>query len=68
MNLIEAVKTGKPFRRKAWTHNDYMAWSGGHLAYGGGELVWASCKTRCHIAYRNDILIDDYEIFDEEKK
>lgn len=38
MNIIEALKSGKPFRRKGWVHADYWIIGGGPHAYAGGEM------------------------------
>ncbi len=67
MTLIEAVEKGKLFRQRSWTHNDWMFINGkGNSAYGGGELMWASSKTRCYIAYADQILGNDWIIIDSD--
>lgn len=47
MNIIEAIKSGKRFRRISWNTNDWISQDCGHL----------------HLKLkRNDIVADDWEI------
>lgn len=65
MNIQEAIETGKPFKRKSWTHADYLRVKskGG---YGGGELFWVRGSSRANLFYVSDILADNWEV--EERK
>lgn len=62
MNLIEAIKSGKKFRRQSWTNQNY--WVEDHLNGSGfsSELVDQQDEIgKIDIA---DLIADDYEIKD----
>jgi len=60
VDLIEAAKSGRPFRRKSWTHNDYMIFQ-------TEIIVWLSNNLSCSLNFKDSILADDYELKPEEK-
>ena len=55
MNILEAIKSGKRFRRPCWKNKDY--WEDGHLPEGNGFVL-----PEAHIegADVEDLLADDY--------
>ncbi len=61
MNIIEALKSGKPFRRKGWAHADYWIVGGGPDTYGGGEIIFLSNKQPVTVLFTNDVIKDDWE-------
>lgn len=70
MTIIEAMRSGKPFRRKAWTYAGWMILDSertvtGCKPYGGGELKWAHNRERATLFYHDDFAKDDWEIKDE---
>lgn len=66
MNLLEALKTGKPLRRKTWKRSP--AWpKGGHLALSSvvliGNLVEKDAGAHVPVC-SDDLLADDWEVKD----
>ena len=68
MNIQDAIKSGKPFRRPCWTHGDYIRIYGDGKSYGKGELTFLTCGALTHIKYADDLLADDYELKQEPRK
>lgn len=55
MNIIDAIKSGKPFRRKSWTHEDFFI-------VDGDDLRYLLTGDRTVLAHVSGILADDWEI------
>lgn len=55
MNIIEAIKSGKPFRRKPWTHAD-------HFVVDEDNFKYLISGDRTVIGNVNAILAEDWEI------
>ena len=60
MNIIEAVKSGKIFRRKSWTHGESV------IEMSDGLYFTPSYNAQRYIPCLSDIIADDWET--EEKK
>lgn len=70
MNLQEAIKSGRPFRRPCWTHADWIVvhkFPHELAAYGGGELKLQLSRTTYPLMFLNDLLADDWIIKEEPK-
>jgi hypothetical protein len=66
MNLIQAIKSGKPFRRKSWEHGCWIIVKGSPLCYGGGELYWQGENTRAVLSHVNELTANDWETYESE--
>lgn len=63
MNLIEAIKTGKPFRRSGWVNRVFILYQHGHFLEAESPHQtsrWA--EEMCRTSY--NFLADDWEIED----
>ena len=70
MTLPQVIETSirhmKPFRRRNWSHADYIEVVGfGQDNYGNGELHWTSGE-RARLFYITDLTADDWHIKGEE--
>lgn len=61
MTIQEAIKSGKPFRRKEWLVPDYLIIESGGLHR--NQLRWERLPHEYYIFFeKDDILADDWEI------
>lgn len=63
MNLQDAIRSGKPFRRPTWTHGDWLEVRKNPKTnpYGGGEICWyVQGDTIKALYYINDLLAEDW--------
>ena len=69
MNLQEAIKSGKPFRRPTWTHADWIVVHKfpKENPYMGGELRHLKADEFTTLSYLDDLLAEDWIVEGEVK-
>ena len=65
VEVIEKANDKKLFRRRSWTHADFVKVKGGPTSYGGGEIVWEATGERVTLCYKNDLAANDWHIAGE---
>lgn len=64
MNLTQAIKSGKPFRRASWEYPDWLIIKKNSIGYGDGELTWEASGRRAILSYKADLTANDWEVKD----
>jgi len=68
MTVIDAIRSGKPFRRPTWTHANWLVVHKNPLssAYGGGELIALYGGHIYPLQYLDDLLADDWIVMESD--
>lgn len=63
MNIIEAIKSGKPFKREHWTGSDYICVKSNE--YQSDCLFHLNYKSEAAIRCKEDIVANDWVILEK---
>ncbi len=66
MNIQDAIKSGKPFRRKSWTHADYIYFD--RCEYMGGTTRYLKDDAYTSFQFKDDLIANDFEVKEETTK
>lgn len=71
MTLRDAIKkareTKQAFRRKDWSHADWLIIRGSENSYGGGELFWEATGMQAQLFYCSDFIKTDWIMKSKER-